>query len=546
MIDIEEVTRVLVTLGIDEASARAQLVAAENDTERLAEAALLAVESDAAVLISDDMPLPVALFELVDGLRQAGLALALGETEHAELALALETPRPSFYEVVIGDGATPRDMVRAVANIVPRSHHVLLASEYEQPGVLPVVILERGNYVSFSAAVGDGALERVLLRASSEPGRVTCRAAEGPLSLPNFVARYDAYPPLEAASVLDAVFERVRTYDPRVPWPAGRTRPPGDDFYDLCSALAAAPLARCLAASEAKPLAQLVFRFALASLVGAQCDMLAARRNPGLSAQGLLGWGQLTWAYFIFEALGARKEADQAGALLEQPWVMEQERGSVALRQRAYHDLARWFHTGTRGPTLGCVAELLTLTDRAAWENADRVAAALAVHTEPRGDQLTHHPLYYAWPAPLYALARRADATDLLPIDNPFLARPLSYALVDQHDPLITRLREQLARFSALDPERLPPLLDPLPVIVDVAITHVDGEEVHGHTLLAAHDEAEHRVVAPHAGRDIRPGEVWLLEVQGSVRKTRQEQLPDLGAVSCTIALPTGEWLEKA
>ena len=60
--DLEEVIRVLVSLGVDAAAARAQLFAAKSTAERLEEAAVLAVESDAALLISDDMPLPVALF----------------------------------------------------------------------------------------------------------------------------------------------------------------------------------------------------------------------------------------------------------------------------------------------------------------------------------------------------------------------------------------------------------------------------------------------------------------------------------------------------
>jgi len=548
---------VLVSLGIDEPCARAQLSALQSDAERLNEAALLAVESDAALLISDDMPLPVALFELVDGLRQAGLAVSLGKTAAAELALRLAGSRPAVFELSArADGgeaqlanaetrAHARDIVRAVTSVVPRAHQLLLAAEYEQPGVLPVVILDRGTYVAFSAAVGDGLLERIFVRAGSDVGTLAFRATEAALAPPDFVERYRSHPPPSSATDLDVAFDRVRSYDPRVAWAAERNRPPGDDFYDLCHALSAAPFARCLSNAEPRPLAQLLYRFALTTLVGAQCDMLAARRNPGRSAQGLLGWGQLTWAFFIFDALGASSEAEQAGALLEHPWVMAQERGVVALRQRAYYDLAHWLRTGLRGPTLARLAELLPLSARAGWEDPAAVLAAVNVHSEPLGDQITHHPLYFAWPATLYALARRAGALDLLPKDNPFLARPLTYSMVDVRDPFVVRLREQLSRLSALDPAHLPPLLDPLPVIVDVAITHLDGDEVHGHTLLAAHDDAEHHVVAPSAGRDIRPGEVWLLEVQGSLRSTTEAKLPELGAVSCTIALPTGEWLEK-
>ncbi|MET0386011.1 MAG: hypothetical protein ABW321_08640 [Polyangiales bacterium] len=558
-IDVEEVIRVLVSLGIDETRARTQLAGADNDAERLAETAGLAIESDVALSISDDMPLPVALSELVDGLRQTGLALTVVKNAQGVLVLQLEGARRQAFELTIEPGATPQELVRAVASTLPRTHLLLTAADYEPEAGLPVIALDRGTYVWFSAAVGDGALDRVFVRAGVEAerlsrpesertttGKVVARSCEPVSSELNFSERYRWHPPLPAATDVDAAFDRVRSYDPRLAWPAGRSRPPGDDFYELCNALAAAPLARCLATSDGSLLAQLLFRFSLATLVGAHCDMLAARRNPGQSAQGVLGWGQLTWAYFIFDALGASAEAEDAGQLLEHPWVMAQERGLVAARQRPYYDLARYLRTGLRGPTLPRLAELLPLTKRSAWKEPDTVNAALAVHTESLGDQLTHHPLYHAWPATLYGLARRAGAVELLPKDNPFLARPLSYASIDHTDPVVVRLQAQLAGFAALDDAHLPPLLDPLPVIVDVEITGVDGDEVRGHTLLAEHDDAEHDIVAPRAGRDIKPGEVWLLEVQGSRRSVRAQHYADLGDVSCAIALPTGEWLEKA
>lgn len=545
--DLEEVIRVLVSLGADPVTARAQLSAAANDAERLEEVAVLAVDSDAALLISDDMPLPVALFELVDGLRQSGLPLSIAKDAKQQLVLAFGGTRPCAYELSFEPGASARDLVRAVAYVLPRTHQLLLAVEYEQPGVLPILVLDRGTFVWLNAAVGDGALERVFVRAGSETGLVKLQVCETALPRPDWKARYGEHPPqLQAASDVDAVFARVSRYDARVAWPAERSRPPGDDFYELCNAISAAPLAACLAGGTDAELAQLLYRFALASLVGAHCDILAARRNPGISAQGLLGWGQLTWSYFIFDALGALADAERVGKLLDEPWVKMQERGVVAARQRAYYDLARWMRTGLAGASLPRLAELLPLRERVSWEEPELVAAALAVHTESIGDQLTHHPLYHVWPAPLYALARRASAIELLPRDNPFLSRPVLYTSVDQSDALLVRLREQLADFDALDPKRLPALLDPLPVVVDVAITRVDGDDVHGHTLLSAFDDAEHRVVAPRNGHSIEPGQVWLLEVQGSKRSTSDQHFSDLGDVRCTIALPTGEWLEQS
>jgi hypothetical protein len=548
-IDLEEVIRVLVSIGIEETSARNRFAAADDDRDRLAEVAALAVESEAAVFVSDDMPLSIALFELAEGLRQAGLSVWVGSSASGALGFELGGPRPGAFELQIAPGATPRDLVRAVAQVVPRTHQLLLAIEHEQPDVLPILILDRGSYVWFSAAVGDGALDRAFVRPGNEPGLVQVIVCDAGLVLPDFAERFAQHPPQretpESSDALRSAFARVSAYDPRVAWPHDNRRPPGEDFFDFCNALAAEPLARALAEGGAA-LANLLYQFALASLVGAHCDMLAARRNPGMSAQGILGLGQLNWAYFIFDALGADDAARRAGRLLDHSWVRRQERGNIAARQRAYYDLSAFLRSGVRGPSLSRLAELSALIDGDLFRDPHAVRAALLAHSEPLGDQLTHHPLYFAWPAPLYVLARRAQALRLLPRDNPFLAHPLDFSLVDREHEYVRRFEQQLAGFDALDPEHLPPLLDPLPVIVDVQITAVDRENAHGHTLLSAHDDAEHRVVAPHAGRNMQPGEIWLLEVQGSRPASARVHYSDLGEVSCSIALPTGEWLGKA
>jgi hypothetical protein len=265
-----------------------------------------------------------------------------------------------------------------------------------------------------------------------------------------------------------------------------------------------------------------------------------------MSAQGLLGFGQLTWAWFIFEALGATEEAALSAKLLDTDWVRSQERGNVALRQRAYYDLGAFLRTGARGPALGRLFPLVVLAQRSAWLEPAVFEAAIATHSETTADQLTHHPLYYLWPAPLYALARRAGSLDILPRDNPFLNRPLDMTSVDLDNEVVLRLKEQLKRFSLLDEAKLSPLLDPLPVIVDVWITEVDEQNAHGRTMLAERDEAEHRVTAPHAGRSMQPGEVWLFEVQGARASTAKASFDDLGDVSFHVAVPTGQWLERA
>jgi hypothetical protein len=370
---------------------------------------------------------------------------------------------------------------------------------------------------------------------------------------PDFNQRFRARLPEQGSSAaVDAVWARVKGYDARIAWPDGQRRPPGDDLFELTSALAGDPLARALGnggpldTRDDKALANVLYRFALVTTLGASWDVLAARQNPGMSAQGVLGFGQLTWSWFIFTALGCVPEADRTGRLLDGDWVRAQERANLAVRQRAWFDLAAFVRMGKRGLALGKLRELLPLVQRASWHSPERVAAALAVHTEPRGDQLTHQPLYQVWPAPLYALARRASALDLLPSDNPFLSRVLDTSMIDRNHEQVLWLNAQLARFDAMDESRLPPLLDPLPVIVDVRITEVDARVAHGRTMLAAREEAEHHVIAPHGGRDMKPGEIWLFEVQGSQQKRARARYDDLGEVSFQIALPTGEWLSRA
>ncbi|HKU43665.1 MAG TPA: hypothetical protein VJR89_36150, partial [Polyangiales bacterium] len=344
----------------------------------------------------------------------------------------------------------------------------------------------------------------------------------------------------------NGVFERLCSYDPRVAWPVDRKRPPGDDFFQYCSALADGSLARAFNEHDDRALADLLYRFALATCVGAHYDVAAARENPGMAAQGVLGFGQLTWAWFIFEALGAGEDAAISGRLLDTEWVRAQERGGHSARQRAYYDLGAYLRTGVRGSALGRVFPLLPLAERSGWQDPAIVEAALATHSEIAGEQLTHHPLYYLWPATLYALARRGHALELLPRSNPFLNRALELRSVDFNHDAVLRLKEQLLRFGLLDEHRQRPLLDPLPVIIDVQITEVDEQLAHGRTMLAEREDAEHRISAPRAGRDMHPGEVWLFEVQGAKAGKAQASFEDLGEVSYQVSVPTGQWLERA
>jgi hypothetical protein len=554
--DLEEVVKNLVQLGLDEAYVRNQFAGLPDAASWLDEVAALIAESEAALVLGLDAALPVVLFELVDALRQVGAKASCGLTTDGTLAINLQTgPKAQTFAVQIEPGADVLSLVRAVVAVLPRAQQVLVpvnAGNEARPaapsGVLTLIVLERGTFVALRAAVGDGGLERRFERIGGEPKGVKLTPIDQPLApidaSKRYATRLGELEGKERSS--EGVFERLSAYDPRIAWPSDRKRPPGDDFFEFCAGLANGSLARAVSTRDDAALANLLYRFALATLVGAHYDVAAARLNPGMSAQGLLGFGQLSWAWFIFEALGATDEAASGGKLLDSEWVRSQERGNVALRQRAYYDLGAFLRTGARGPALGRLYPLVALAERSAWLNSVVFEAALATHSEATADQLTHHPLYYLWPAPLYALARRASALDILPRDNPFLNRQLDLSSVDLRHEIVLRLKEQLKRFGQLDEAKFAPLLDPLPVIIDVWITEVDEHNAHGRTMLAERDDAEHRVTAPHAGRSMQPGEVWLFEVQGARATTKQVSFDDLGDVSFHVAVPTGQWLERA
>jgi hypothetical protein len=553
-LDLDEVVKVLVLLGTDQGLALDQLHDAP-DAALPGEIAALTVESEAGLLMPRDVEAGTALFDLVDGLRQAGVVASLGQTADGP-ALVLgdpttATPEASgvrVYEARLDAAADATAIVHALSQLLPETHQILIATDYDAGEALALALLDRGSYAWLRAALGAARTDAVLRPAvGASPGVVLVPVPVSALTSPDFEQRYSWHLP-EAASEasVENVFARVRDCDPRVAWPDGRKRPPGDDFYELSCALAGEPLQRCIASGGPREWANLLYRFALVTTVGSHWDVIAARLNPGMSAQGVLGLGQLNWSWFIFEALGARHEAQRAGALLDTDWVRNQERGMLAARQRAWFDLGTLLRHGKRRPAVRRLLELLPLLERTGWQSPARVQAALAVHTEPEGDQLTHQPLYHLWPAPLYALARRAGALDLLPARDAFLGRPLHVADVDMSDPMVARLKEQLARIDAMDETRLPPLLDPLPVIVDVRITEVDAKEAHGRTLLASRPDAEHHVVAPHGGRAMQPGEIWLMEVLGARPARARARLADLGEVAYNISLPTGEWLSRA
>jgi predicted DNA-binding WGR domain protein len=207
-------------------------------------------------------------------------------------------------------------------------------------------------------------------------------------------------------------------------------------------------------------LATALYQCSMLARVGVQWDLFQWKGlNPSRESTAVIGDGFLLWAYFVFTALGCESEARTTGDLLLEPNVNDKERWPSKLRQDSWYDLAVYMHTGRRGKGLPILADLMELEDRAAWLDGAVIDRALQCHVVGSGDQFVHDHLRWFWPAPLYALARRAGAVDLLPADNPFLNTPLDVSGVNFADPQLVFLRTQHADFGKLERSQFPGLV---------------------------------------------------------------------------------------
>lgn len=545
-VDLELVASALGRLGLDAELVHEDLLALPEDASVAEEIAAMVMESEAGRLFDLRQPLDAAVVELVDAFRRAGVPCRLGTADGAPVVVVVQERRLRAHRLNLQPDLTLAGLVEAVVRVLPAGFTIRLCPRCVQAGAMPVVVLSAEELSPLQQALGAETLDRVL--PPPPPVRVHAHVAAitpDALDIPDWTARFVA-PPRERASVTTPTprWEFLSSLDPRVAWDPDAERPPGDDFLALTQALCDAPLAACLEGGDDRAWADLLYRWALCSYVGARWDLLACRYNPGSSAQGVLGFGQLIWAYFIFEAMGAGTLARRVGELLEMPWVREQERSPLSLRQRAYYDLATFMRSGARGPQIGRVRELLELGDAGAWRDSELLDAALELHSEPRGDQFTHHRLYYAWPAPLYALARRAQVLAELPADNPFLAHPVSVEQVDMDAEVVGLLQSLLTRLDEVERGPVPRLLEPLPVIVDVLVTRLEDGIAYG-TTQVSEGVGEHNVRAACSDEDMAVGEVWSLHVDQTARATATATHSDGTRVRYRIAVPGGEWLAR-
>lgn len=551
--DLDAAVDVLESLGLDARVARAELESIPDDEAPEDDVAALVVESEAGVHFDTHCPVEDGIVELVDAFRRAGIPCRLETFDDAPVVVVEQEGVVRAHRIVADDGLTHEVLAAAVVRVLPSGYSLRLCPGSSHGDSLAIAVLSSAEESALEAVMSAEALERVLPRPSATRvhSYVTAVAVDA-LKQPDWDERFAAYcAPNRSGSSWAEAWERVARCDPSIPWPQDESRPAGDACFELTHALCGEPLAACCDGGERSAWANLLYRWALATQVGARWDRLACRYNPGASAQGILGHGQLTWAWFIFDAMDARAEADEVGALLDESWVRAQERSVLSVRQRAWFDLGSWLRSGDEGAQLGRLYELVELADGEAWRDAGRVSAALKLHSELRGDQFTHHPLYWCWPAPLYSIARRADVLDRLSGDNPFLRNAVSRDDVDMDANIVVGLKAFNAKLDAIEARRLPPLLDPLPVIVDVKVTHVDDLEVCGRTVLGGAD-GEHDVRAPNTGDGIAEGELWSLMVEDSIKESAPvddggdggdggDREPRLQRV----AIPTGRWLER-
>lgn len=540
-LDVTNAVEALVGIGLDAVCAEDALTAAaeDDDREALAEFALLCFESDAAIMLDASVGVGDVLAELCDGCRRAGAALEVVATETGP---AVRGQGEGYaYHVRDDAGSRLAELCGAVSLLLPDNISLWLPSDFAADAdSLAVIVLTEDELEAVMGCVSGSGFNEIFV-APPAP------AAPSPLTPPQMVEEaplaslYGAHPPATAGESWQELWQRLVDLDPACPWPVEAARPPGDDFYALTMALCGQPLAKCIAGAGDLAWATLLFRWALATHVGCRWDVLACRFNPGMAAQGLLGMGQLTWAYLVLEALGALPLATRVGELLDNAWVRPQERCRLTARQRAYYDLGEFMRTGKRGLQLGRVSELAALAEPGAFEDPEQIEAALRAHTLPWGDQFTHQPLYWAWPAPIYAFARRAGALDRLDRHNPFFAHPVGMDEVDMEDVVVRGLVALEGKLRAAERRSLPPLLDPLPVIVEVRVTACEGEDVLGHTVLPDAGGAEHSVRARRGECQPRPGELWAFRVEAGHQGVDRHPI----RVQGRTVVPTGCWIER-
>jgi hypothetical protein len=211
------------------------------------------------------------------------------------------------------------------------------------------------------------------------------------------------------------------------------------------------PLDTWLIDRNSSRLPTILYVYASAARVGALWNLYALNAFPDKKLAGhCLGRGYLIWAYFILSAMKAEKGAQECGRLLELEAVRDEERSALFRHQKAYYDLALHLHNGSQGDELNALEPMLPMLQQENWRDPEKVKAAVKAHAQTRGEQFVHDSVKWTWPATLYALARRADALDLLPRDNPFLDTPLDVSKVER-SPWLEELRPLESRFRALN-----------------------------------------------------------------------------------------------
>ncbi len=216
--------------------------------------------------------------------------------------------------------------------------------------------------------------------------------------------------------------------------------------------LSGKPLDPWLLHGDAARLPTLFFMQGFGALLGTIFDLHGMKSQLAGEeySRHTIGSGNLIWGYFAFRAMGCTTLAKATGRTLLLPQLREEERYEMFARKEAFYDLAAWMHSGERGNALQKLGPMLPLAERGGWENAEAVEAAVVCHAEKRGEQFTHDPEWYCWPAELYALARHAGANELLPQDNPFLNLPLDFSQVDKKHPIVAGMLGMEERVLAM------------------------------------------------------------------------------------------------
>jgi hypothetical protein len=294
-------------------------------------------------------------------------------------------------------------------------------------------------------------------------------------------------------------------------------------------------------------LATLLYEHAYANLIATSFAFVCGHYRPTVSCSfAPLGTGDPTWSYFVFLALGCEDEATRLGDLLMHPAAQTAERAPWEKNREAYCDLAVYLHQAEAGLNLAVIDPVMVLSEPTAWDDPENIIQALQYHCVKRGESFTHPSRRWMWPAPIYALARRCQARDKLPPDNPFLNQWRDRSDIDWTSVFIGRLQEIDKKLSRFVESGYPQLMPVAPTLVSARVEAIENGKIFGITDPQSIGGQEFAVKGSlDLGQPPNVGELWNFKMTSTGSVYIAETHPDLGNIHYEKYRLEGIWTNQ-